>query len=126
MRFAKLAAICIGATAISARISAAGPSDCGFADWPSYGGDAGGGRYSPLAQIDRKDVAQLRVMWEYHTGDVSDGSGDRRQSEFEAAPFVVGGSMYVTPPFNRVVALDPEDGTEKWAFDPKIDLHAPY
>ena len=34
--------------------------------------------------------------------------------------------MYVTTPFNRVVALDPETGTERWSFDPKIDLHAPY
>ena len=34
--------------------------------------------------------------------------------------------MYLTTPFNRVVALDPETGREKWAFDPKIDLHTPY
>jgi len=34
--------------------------------------------------------------------------------------------MYLSTPFNRVVALDPETGREKWSFDPKIDLHAPY
>jgi glucose dehydrogenase len=41
------------------------------ADWPSYGGDAGGTRYLLLTQIDKSNVAQLKVAWEYHTGDVS-------------------------------------------------------
>jgi glucose dehydrogenase len=34
--------------------------------------------------------------------------------------------MYLSAPFNRVIALDPETGQEKWSFDPKIDLNAPY
>src|SRR5215831_6398834 len=126
MRFAKLATIWIGATAISARISAAGPSDGVVADWPYYAGDAGGSRYSQLAQIDRSNVAQLQVAWEYHTGDVSDGSDNRRKSEFETTPIVVDGTMYLTTPFSRVVALDPESGREKWTFDPKTDQHTPY
>jgi quinoprotein glucose dehydrogenase len=96
------------------------------ADWPYYGGAAGGGRYSPLTQIDRNNVGELDVAWEYHTGDVSDGSDNRRKSEFEATPIVADGAMYLSTPFGRVVALDPETGREKWRFDPKIDLHAPY
>jgi quinoprotein glucose dehydrogenase len=96
------------------------------ADWPYYGGDAGGSRYSRLTQIDKSNVAQLKVAWEYHTGDVSDGSGGRRKSAFEATPVVVDGTMYVSTPFSRVVALDPETGGEKWSFDPKINLQAPY
>ena len=108
--------------------TAAGPAAAGSttADWPYYGGDAGGGRYSPLAQIDKGNVAELKLAWEYHTGDVSDGSDNRRKSEFEATPIVVDGTMYLSTPFNRVVALDPETGREKWSFDPQIDLHAPY
>src|SRR5438309_1551563 len=50
----------------------------------------------------------------------------RRKSAFEATPIVAEGTMYLSTPFNRVVALDPETGREKWSFDPKIDLHAPY
>jgi len=96
------------------------------ADWPYYGGDAGGTRYSPLAQINRKNVTQLKIAWEYHTGDVSDGTGGRRKSAFETTPIVVDGMMYLTTPFNRVIALDPETGQEKWTFDPKIDLTTPY
>jgi quinoprotein glucose dehydrogenase len=96
------------------------------ADWPYYGEDAGGSRYSPLSQIDNSNVAKLQIAWEYHTGDVSDGTGNRRKSEFEVTPVVLDGAMYLTTPFNRVIALDPENGKEKWSFDPKIDLHAPY
>ena len=39
------------------------------ADWPSYGNDAGGTRYSLLAQIDRGNVKRLRVAWTYRTGE---------------------------------------------------------
>jgi quinoprotein glucose dehydrogenase len=57
---------------------------------------------------------------------VSDGSDNRRKSEFETTPIVVSGTMYLTTPFDRLVALDPETGREKWSFEPKIDLHASY
>jgi quinoprotein glucose dehydrogenase len=95
-------------------------------DWAFYGGDAGGSRFSPLQDIGADNVATLRQVWEYHTGDVSDGSDGRPKSEFETTPIVIGGTLYFSTPFNRVIALDSETGTEKWSFDPKIDLHARY
>ncbi|MGA9354743.1 MAG: hypothetical protein WBV46_13710 [Terriglobales bacterium] len=55
-------------------------------------------------------------------GDVSDGSRDRKRSGFEATPILVDGTLYFTTPFNRVIALDPETGKQRWAYDPKIDL----
>src|SRR5215468_1206600 len=42
-------------------------------DWPVYGGDAGGARYSSLTEINRSNMARLKTAWTYHTGDVSDG-----------------------------------------------------
>jgi quinoprotein glucose dehydrogenase len=125
MHVAALGALLLIA-AVHVKRSKAQPTAGTTADWPYYGGDAGGSRYSPLTQIDRSNVAQLKIAWEYHTGDVSYGSDNRRKSEFETTPIVVSGTMYLTTPFNRVVALDPETGREKWSFDPKIDLHAPY
>jgi quinoprotein glucose dehydrogenase len=116
----------VAALLIAAVPSRPAAADGAIADWPHYGGDAGGSRYSPLTEINRSNVAQLKPAWEYHTGDVSDGSDNRRKSEFEATPIVVAGTMYLSTPFGRVVALDPETGREKWTFDPKIDLHAPY
>jgi quinoprotein glucose dehydrogenase len=94
--------------------------------WAFYGHDAGGARYSPLVQITRANVARLKVAWIFHTGDVADGSGGARRTGFEATPLVVDGRLFVTTPFNRVIALDAETGAERWAFDPKIDLRADY
>jgi glucose dehydrogenase len=96
------------------------------ADWPYYGGDAGGRKYSPLKQINRSNVRRLQVAWKYRTGEISDGTKYPVRSAFETTPLVVGGVMYLTTPFNRLVALDPETGRELWSFDPKIDLNAYY
>ena len=125
MRAVALASLLLVA-AVGVSLSAAEPTDGGIADWTYYGGDPGGSRYSPLTQINKSNVAELKAAWEYHTGDVSDGSDNRRKSEFETTPIVADGTMYLSTPFNRVVALDPETGREKWSFDPKIDLHAGY
>src|SRR6516162_6449612 len=126
MRLAALPAVLLIASVTGAPPSVSQTTSGTIADWPYYGGDAGGSRYSQLNEINRRNVAELKEAWEYHTGDVSDGSDNRRKSEFETTPIVVESTMYLTTPFNRVVALDPEHGREKWSFDPKIDLHAPY
>jgi len=126
MRMAVLAAIFAVASAAATQVSVAQAPGGPIADWPYYGGDQGGSRYSRLTEIDRSNVAKLKIAWEYHTGDVSDGSGNRRKSAFEATPIVADGVMYVSTPFNRVVALDPETGLERWSFDPKINLETPY
>jgi quinoprotein glucose dehydrogenase len=90
-------------------------------DWPNYGNDPGGMRYSPLAQINQENVANLQVAWTFHTGDISEGNREQRRSGFESTPIMVDGTLYVTTPFNRVIALDPVTGKQRWAFNPKID-----
>jgi quinoprotein glucose dehydrogenase len=98
----------------------------GDTEWPNYGNDPGGMRYSPLSQINRENVSTLKVAWIFHTGDISDGSRDRKRSGFEATPILVDGTLYFTTPFNRVIALDPETGKQRWAFDPMIDQTLDY
>jgi quinoprotein glucose dehydrogenase len=90
-------------------------------DWPYYGHDAGGMRFSPLTQLNRTNVAQLQVAWTFHTGDVSDGKGSRKRSGFETTPIVVDDRLFLTTPFNRIIALDPDTGKQLWAFDPKME-----
>jgi quinoprotein glucose dehydrogenase len=90
-------------------------------EWPSYGNDPGGMRYSSLAQINKQNVAKLEVAWTFHTGDISDGKDQRRRSGFENTPILVNGTLYITTPFNRIIGLDPASGKQRWAFDPKID-----
>jgi quinoprotein glucose dehydrogenase len=91
-------------------------------DWPGYGNDPGGMRYSMLTDIDRSNVTQLKVAWTFHVGDISDGHGDKRRSGLETTPLMVGGTLYLTTGFNRVIALDPQTGKQKWAYDPHVDL----
>jgi len=90
------------------------------AEWPAYGGDAGGLRYSPLTQIHRGNVAQLEVAWVHHSGDVSDGTQGITRTSFQATPIVVNDSLYYCTGFGRVFALDPETGAERWSFDPEL------
>jgi quinoprotein glucose dehydrogenase len=95
-------------------------------EWPYYGGDSGGMKYSPLKQVNAGNVGKLKVAWTFHTGDVSDGKTLPTRSAFEGTPLVDDGVMYVTTPFNRLIALDPETGKQKWAFDPKLDQNRIY
>jgi len=73
-----------------------------------------------------ENVASLKVAWTFHTGDISDGKGSRKRSGFESTPLMVDSTLYVTTPFNRVIALDPETGVQRWAYDPKIALDGDY
>lgn len=80
-------------------------------DWPTYGHDKGGQRFSPLDQITPANVGSLAVAWTYHmkTG----GEGTRFRGS-QATPIVVDGRMFVSTPYGRVVALDPASGRELW------------
>jgi len=81
-------------------------------DWPRVGGDAGGTRFSPLDQVNRRNVSRLQVAWTYHTGDAGKGT------TIECTPIVIDGVMFVTTVSSRVVALDAATGKELWQFDP--------
>jgi len=91
-------------------------------DWPVYGHDAGGMRYSPLKQINTANVSTLHRSWTYHTGELLEpkaaGSAPRAVA-FETTPLVIGNTLYLSTPANRVIALEPETGREIWAFDPQ-------
>ncbi len=103
----------------------AGAEPPATADWPVTGGDPGGARFSPLADIHRGNVASLRVAWTYRHGDFYDGGWlppkENRGTAMETTPIVVEGRLLFTTPSNRVIALDPETGRELWKFDPRID-----
>ena len=101
-------------------------STTNVADWPAYGRDAGGSRYSSLAQINRQNVKDLKVAWTYHTGDMDVKGRAAGKACFEATPILIDGTLYLSTPFSRVVALDPETGKQRWDYDPKVDLSINY
>ncbi|HET8622891.1 MAG TPA: glycosyltransferase family 39 protein, partial [Gemmatimonadales bacterium] len=88
--------------------------------WSHYGGDAAGTKYSPLADIDRTNVARLQLAWIWRTGERPWQSESRRSTPglFEATPLMFGDTLYLTTPYHRVVALDAETGAQLWSFDP--------
>jgi quinoprotein glucose dehydrogenase len=89
-------------------------------DWWAYGHDAEGSRFSPLSQINRSNVSSLAPAWTMHTGEASRGGAAARGS-FEATPLVVDGTMYLSTPSGRVLALVPETGREMWRYDAQVD-----
>ncbi|HEX9726732.1 MAG TPA: pyrroloquinoline quinone-dependent dehydrogenase [Vicinamibacteria bacterium] len=96
-------------------------------EWPSYGNDPGGMRYSPLDQIDKSNVTDLEEAWTFRHGDQSTGTGSiSAATAFEATPILVEGQLIFCTPFNRVFALDPLTGGELWVFDPAIPLTVRY
>src|SRR5579883_251375 len=95
-------------------------------DWPNYGNDPGGTRYSTLSQINRENVAKLKPAWEYHTGALKPDTHNNKKAAFEATPILVDGTLYLSTPYDVVIALDPETGKERWKFDPKVDRSANY
>jgi quinoprotein glucose dehydrogenase len=95
------------------------PGPAASGDWPAYGRDALGSRYSPVGQITRENVARLSPAWTYRTGEPLP-TRDRRRS-LEVTPIVLDGTMYVSTPLGKVIALDPVTGTEKWKFDAQVD-----
>ena len=94
--------------------------------WRHYGADPGGTRYSPHTQIDPANVGRLRQAWVYRTGDTSDGEDYPGRSSFKATPILFGDTLYVSTPFNRVIALDAATGAEVWSFDPEVDFSDSY
>src|SRR5262245_17918749 len=85
------------------------------ADWPVYGGNLGGQRYSPLAQINRDNVAKLGVVWRFATGNY----GPRPEQRNETTPLMIDGVLYTTVGTTRnVVALDPASGETLWVWRP--------
>jgi quinoprotein glucose dehydrogenase len=88
-------------------------------EWPVYGGDPGGTKASPLSDINQGNVERLTVAWEWQPGDQPLEEFGTRPGNFQNTPLMIDNVLYVSTPYNRVVALDAETGQQKWAFDPK-------
>ena len=85
-------------------------------DWPTYGHDLAGTRFSPLKQITAANVNTLARAWTYHMKPEGAAGGGR---VWEVSPLVINGVMYLTTSYNHVVALDPETGSELWSYEVK-------
>src|SRR5512132_3575358 len=72
-------------------------------EWPHWGADSGATKYSPLDQINRDNVKNLRIAWRWK----AENFGPRPQTNMEATPLMVGGVLYTTAGIRpNVVAID--------------------
>jgi quinoprotein glucose dehydrogenase len=118
-------------------------------EWPTYGGDLGSTKYSPLSQIDGANFGDLEVVWRWASADgvvsltMPDGSEwradsslvfdelNRRDPErwrdglpptlsnFKATPLMVGGRMFINMPTSQVASIDARTGETRWVYNPK-------
>lgn len=89
------------------------------ADWPAYGGNSGGSRYSALSQINLQNVSKLKLAWTFDTGENKDTS--QRGMDIQCQPIVVHGVMYGTTPQLKLFALEAGTGKQIWKFNPFAD-----
>ncbi|MGH7076999.1 MAG: pyrroloquinoline quinone-dependent dehydrogenase [Acetobacteraceae bacterium] len=92
--------------------------------WYTFNGDLKAQKYSTAVQITPENVGKLHVAWQFHTGDMSNGSGKIPPSDWSATPLFVNDTVYVSTPFYRIFALDPATGKVKWIFNPHAELKA--
>ena len=99
--------------------------------WPAYGGSPGGGHYTAAAQLTKDNVDGLQVAWMHRSGDFREGvitgvdgfdASGQAASAFVNTPIVVRDTLYYCTPFNRVFALHPATGAERWRFDPGVNI----
>ncbi len=77
-------------------------------DWPVYGGSAADDRYSPLKQINRDNVHQLKPAWTFDTGE---------EGGLQTNPLIVGEVLFGYTPTQKVFALHAATGKKLWTFD---------
>lgn len=96
----------------------------GHHEWPAYGNDPGGMRHATSTQITPENVQQLKAAWTYRTVELEQYKNNHaaEKAAFEATPIMIEGTLYLSTPSNRVIAIDAVSGTEKWVYDPEVNL----
>ena len=118
-------------------------------EWPTYGGDLGGTKYSPLDQVDRDNFENLEIAWRWQSADAfisihTPGGGEwwadsqlifeellRRDpnlwrdaqspylTNLKATPLMVGGRLFINMPTSQVASIDATTGKTLWVYNPK-------
>lgn len=111
-----------GTLSADAQTLAAASSTIPDADWPAYGRNQEGQRYSPLKQINDKNVGQLKEAWSFQTGDVKRPT-DPGEITNEVTPIKIRDTLYLCTAHQQLFALDATTGKQKWKFDPRMDTN---
>ena len=104
-------------------------------EWRSYGGDTGSTKYSSLDQINRSNLSDLRIAWQWESVDgrfdldqlredypnlqVPNDISAVRISNLKATPLMAGGVLYISTPLSQIAAIDAITGETLWVNDPR-------
>ena len=91
------------------------------APWSAYGADSQGTRFSTATALRPENIAGLREVWRTQTGALRDHRPWQERASFEATPVLFRDTLYLSTPFDQVLALDPASGVVRWRFDPHIN-----
>src|SRR5262245_54395725 len=87
-------------------------------EWPYTSGDQAGTKFSTLADVDAGNVGRLSVAWTWRPGEKALPDFGTQPGAFQTTPLMIDNVLYLSTPYNRVVALDAETGREIWSYDP--------
>jgi quinoprotein glucose dehydrogenase len=89
-------------------------------EWRNYYGETAGTKYSPLAQINKDNVKDLRIAWRWRTADreLQLSNPLWRAGRNEETPLMINGVLYTVTGLGVVAALDPSTGETRWTYDP--------
>jgi quinoprotein glucose dehydrogenase len=109
-----LIALAVAACVVAPRAQDASRGSRG---WPVYAGDQAATHYSPLSDINRSNVSRLGVAWTWKPGEGPLQEYGTQPGNFQNTPLMIDNVLYVSTPYNRVVALEARTGRELWRFD---------
>ncbi|MCB1886978.1 MAG: PQQ-binding-like beta-propeller repeat protein, partial [Rhodocyclaceae bacterium] len=112
-RYIRLAPLALALTCVGA--IAADEAKPGFGDpdnWPQYHRSSNAWRFSPLTEINKDTVKNLKVAWIHQPGNITHG--------LQATPIVIDGVLYYISAFNNVWAVDAATGKTLWHYEPKL------
>jgi quinoprotein glucose dehydrogenase len=87
-------------------------------NWEAYLGDKSSSQFTPLTQINKSNVKNLKIAWEYNSGDID---VKKSRTQIQCNPLVIDGIVYGSSPKLIFFALDAATGQELWKFKPFKD-----
>ena len=139
----------LAAALLTAPMAAAQQGAPANGEWPTYGGDLGSTKYSPLDQIDAGNFGDLEIAWRWQSADAwvsmtTPGGGEWRArsdvifgaldaadperwrdrqapytNNLKATPLMVGGRLFINMPTSQGAAVDAATGETLWVYNPK-------
>jgi alcohol dehydrogenase (cytochrome c) len=93
-------------------------------NWLMYNGNYSSWHYSHLDQINKSNVAGLRIVYQASIGGCSTSTIEGARCQAQSSPLVDDGILYVTDSQNKVMAFDVTSGNRAyplWRFDPGVE-----